>query len=41
MVYTYWANKIVKSIETITPRIAVILNQETGGYEFGKLDIKN
>lgn len=40
MVYTGWANKIVKSIETITPRAKVILNQQTGGYDFGKLDIE-
>lgn len=40
MVYTGWANKIVKSIETITPRAKVILNQETGGYDFKNLDIE-
>lgn len=40
MVYTGWANKIVKSIETISPRAKVILNEKKGGYDFGKLDIE-
>jgi len=40
MVYTGWANKIVKSIESITPRAKAILNQQKGGYDFAKLDIE-
>tara|TARA_R100001510_G_scaffold55644_1_gene59893 strand:+ start:1674 stop:6548 length:4875 start_codon:yes stop_codon:yes gene_type:complete len=39
-VYTNWANKIVKSIETVNPRAKVILNKEGGGYDFSKLDIE-
>ena len=40
MVYTGWANKIVKSIETIDPRPKAVLNQQKGGYDFAKLDIE-
>tara|TARA_Y100001938_G_C8100312_1_gene441179 strand:- start:56 stop:4945 length:4890 start_codon:yes stop_codon:yes gene_type:complete len=39
-VYTNWADKIVKSIETVSPRGKIILDQRGGGYDFDKLDIE-
>ena len=38
-VYSDWADDIVKSIETVTPRAKVILNQKNGGYNFKDINI--
>ena len=38
-VYTDWGDSIVKSIENVSPRAKVILNNQKGGYNFDDMNI--